>query len=97
VSTKDDVRRILGKPRGQGEFRLTPELGTGELWAYDYYKGSPKLNMQVDLKHNMLMVFFTTPLSDPEGRLGIEAGRYFGHFWVSTLAPADLGTAEVSR
>jgi hypothetical protein len=97
VSTKADVRRILGKPRGRGAFRLTPELGQGEIWAYDYFKGSPKLNMKVDLEHSMLMVLFTTPLSDPDGRLGIQAGRYFGHFWVSTLDPADLGTAEASR
>jgi hypothetical protein len=65
VSTPEDVRRILGEPRGRGEARLA--IGHATIWFYEYGEAT---SGQSHLKH--LMVFLRDGLYDGYLRLDLD-------------------------
>ena len=70
VSTKADVLKSLGPPRGYGMARLFNESEPRVLWFYEYVKIEGLMDrMSLDL--NMLVVIF-------------DGEKFSGHFWFSS-------------
>ena len=69
VSTKDDVLKVLGPPRGYGRYQtsMIPEVYV--LWYYEYTEAST-ISKNIDLK--MLVVLF-------------DKEKYAGHMWFSSF------------
>ncbi|HBB17651.1 MAG TPA: hypothetical protein DCZ97_11890 [Syntrophus sp. (in: bacteria)] len=75
VSTKEDVKRILGSPRGGGSAILPPDRRLREVWFYEDIEvlnvTSPKPGiMRMDVRQQILLVFF-------------EEGVFDGYMWFS--------------
>jgi len=51
VSKKEDIRRVLGEPRGHGKARFAQDLMPRDLWFYEYVRTD---GQAIDLK--MLIV-----------------------------------------
>jgi hypothetical protein len=54
ISTKADVLKVLGPPRGYGMARLPPDFAPRVLWFYEYMEVDPQLNVAL----KMLVVIF---------------------------------------
>jgi len=75
VSTKEDVKRILGSPRGGGSAILPPDRRLREVWFYEDIEvlnvTSPKPGiMRMDVRQQILLMFF-------------EEGVFDGYMWFS--------------
>lgn len=80
VSTKEDVRRVLGSPRGGGSAILPPDRRQREVWFYEDIEvlnvTSPKPGiMRMDVRQQILLVFFDEEVFD-------------GYMWFSNAAKA---------
>jgi hypothetical protein len=53
ISTKDDVLKTLGPPRGYGKSLMISVNEPHVIWFYEYMEAADK-----EIKLNMLMVFF---------------------------------------
>ena len=78
VSTKEDVQRILGPPKGGGSAIVPPDRGLREVWFYDDIEllnvTSPKPGiMKMDVRQQILLVFF-------------QEGVFDGFMWFSNAA-----------
>lgn len=78
VSTKEDVQRILGLPRGGGSAILPPDRRQREVWFYEDIEvlniTSPKPGvMKADVRQQILLVFF-------------REGIFDGYMWFSNAA-----------
>ena len=75
-STKEDVRRLLGKPDERGDARLPPSGVLQELWYYEEErihssKWNPKTRdgkLLADVEERILYILFTD-------------GRFDGYLW----------------
>jgi hypothetical protein len=71
VSTKEDVLKILGPPRGYGKSQMSSSPVTYVMWFYEYLAASAGGSaMKIDL--TMLMVYFDKEI-------------YEGHMWFSSF------------
>jgi hypothetical protein len=75
-STKEDVRRLLGKPDEKGDARLPPSGTLQTVWYYEEQKihdsqWNPEIRdgkLQADAEERALFIFFTD-------------GRFDGYLW----------------
>ncbi len=80
VSTKIDVRVLLGEPNGHGECFLPGQKEPREVWFYEdmavgeFHKMGELLF--VDVRQQILLVFF-------------EGERFDGYLWTSNVLPAS--------
>ena len=70
ISTKADVLKILGQPRGYGKLHMSSIPEPLVIWFYEYIEASGFTSTEVNMK--MLMVFFNKEL-------------YAGHMWFSSF------------
>lgn len=80
VSTKEDVQRVLGAPRGGGSAILPADRRQYEVWFYEDIEvlniHSPKPGiMWADVRQQVLLVFF-------------DGGVFNGYMWFSNAAEA---------
>jgi hypothetical protein len=78
VSTKEDVHRVLGAPRGGGSAILPPDRRQREVWFYEDIEvlniTSPKRGiLRMDVRQQILLVFF-------------DEGVFDGYMWFSNAA-----------
>ena len=72
VSTKADVERVLGKPNGRGGTLMPPsQTKPGDVWVYyNAQSGAPRMSgsrpikVEVDARHQMVMIFFDGEIFD---------------------------------
>ena len=72
VSTKADVERVLGKPNGRGGALMPPsQTKPGDVWVYyNAQSGAPRMSgsrpikVEVDARHQMVMIFFEGDIFD---------------------------------
>ncbi len=80
VTTKEDVRRLLGPPDGGGSAIFPPDRRQREIWFYqdvevvNFTNPKPGL-MKMDVRQQILLVFF-------------EEGVFDGYMWYSNAARA---------
>lgn len=80
VSTEEDVRQVLGAPRGGGSAIVPPDRRQRAVWFYEDIEvlnvTSPKPGiLRMDVRQQMLLVFF-------------EEGVFDGYMWFSNTAKA---------
>jgi len=80
VSTKEDVQRVLGPPRGGGSAIFPPDRRLREVWFYEDIEvinvTSPKRGiLRMDVRQQILLVFFDEEVFD-------------GYMWFSNAAKA---------
>ena len=80
VSTKEEVRRVLGPPKGGGSAILPPDRRQREVWFYEDFEvrniTSPKPGiLRMDVRQQILLVFF-------------NEGIFDGHMWYSNAVKA---------
>jgi hypothetical protein len=74
TSTKDDVLKVLGPPRGYGKYQMSIMPEAHVIWYYEYMQASNinYIDKSMDLDLKMLMVFFDKEI-------------YAGHMWFSSF------------
>jgi len=81
VSTKMDVQRVLGAPKGFGSAVLPTDPNPREVWFYDDieltdFKSEGQGMLRVNVRQQVLLVFF-------------EKGVFDGFMWFSNAGKAE--------
>jgi hypothetical protein len=79
VSTRDDVRRSLGDPSGDGQYLFIADYLPREAWLYHEIKLTDAKAVHdtvvMNMRHQVLLVFF-------------KGDRYDGYMWYSNAGTA---------
>jgi hypothetical protein len=80
VSTRDDVRRSLGDPSGEGGYLFIVDYQPREAWLYHEIKltdaKAVRDTVVMNMRHQVLLVFF-------------KGDRYDGYMWYSNAGSAE--------
>ncbi len=80
TSTRDDVRRLLGDPSGEGGYLFIVDYLPREAWLYHEIKltdaKAVKDTVVMNMKHQVLLVFF-------------KGDRFDGYMWYSNAGSAE--------
>ena len=79
VSTRNDVRRSLGDPSGEGEYLFIADYRPREVWLYHEMKLTDAKAVHdtivMNMRHQVLLVF-------------LKGDRYDGYMWYSNAGSA---------